>query len=132
MDIGGRLVKIDKISKKITYISPKIDKIIKDNNLNLQVGTMATVENTKPIVDIMVDLLMESIGLKKQTPLFDFIITNKSISIDETIKNVSFSGGVADYIYYDGEIKDYFEYGDLGILLGQAIKIVNTLKSKCS
>ncbi len=89
---------------------------------------MATVENTKPIVDIMVDLLMESIGLKKQTPLFDFIITNKSISIDENIKNVSFSGGVADYIYYDGEIKDYFEYGDLGILLGQAIKIVNTLK----
>ena len=106
MDIGGRLVKIDKISKKITYISPKIDKIIKDNNLNLQVGTMATVENTKPIVDIMVDLLMESIGLKKQTPLFDFIITNKSISIDENIKNVSFSGGVADYIYYDGEIKE--------------------------
>ncbi|MGO0807076.1 ethanolamine ammonia-lyase reactivating factor EutA, partial [Clostridioides difficile] len=42
---------------------------------------------------IMVDLLMESIGLKKQTPLFDFIITNKSISIDENIKNVSFSGG---------------------------------------
>ena len=67
---------------------------------------MATVENTKPIVDIMVDLLMESIGLKKQTPLFDFIITNKSISIDENIKNVSFSGGVADYIYYDGEIKE--------------------------
>ncbi|MDU5153056.1 undecaprenyl phosphate translocase family protein, partial [Clostridium sp.] len=128
LDIGGRLVKIDKISKKITYISPKIDKIIKDNNLNLQVGTMATVENTKPIVDIMVDLLMESIGLRKQTPLFDFIITNKSISIDENIKNVSFSGGVADYIYYDGEIKDYFEYGDLGILLGQAIKNCEYLK----
>lgn len=128
LDIGGRLVKIDKISKKITYISPKIDKIIKDNNLNLQVGTMATVENTKPIVDIMVDLLMESIGLKKQTPLFDFIITNKSISIDENIKNVSFSGGVADYIYYDGEIKDYFEYGDLGILLGQTIKNCEYLK----
>lgn len=128
MDIGGRLIKIDKISKKITYISPKIDKIIKDNNLNLQVGTIATIENTKPIVDIMVDLLMESIGLKKQTPLFDFIITNKSISVDENIKNVSFSGGVADYIYYDGEIKDYFEYGDLGILLGQAIKNCKYLK----
>lgn len=128
LDIGGRLIKIDKISKKITYISPKIDKIIKDNNLNLQVGTIATIENTKPIVDIMVDLLMESIGLKKQTPLFDFIITNKSISVDENIKNVSFSGGVADYIYYDGEIKDYFEYGDLGILLGQAIKNCKYLK----
>ncbi|KPI49833.1 ethanolamine ammonia-lyase reactivating factor EutA [Clostridioides difficile] len=128
LDIGGRLIKVDKISKEITYISPKINEIIKDNNLNLQVGTVATMENTKPIVNIMVDLLMESIGLKTQTPLFDFIITNKSINIDEDIKNVSFSGGVADYIYYDGEIKDYFEYGDLGILLGQAIKNCEYLK----
>lgn len=128
LDIGGRLIKVDKISKEITYISPKINEIIKDNNLNLKVGTVATIENTKSIVNIMVDLLMESIGLKAQTPLFDFIITNKSINIDEDIKNVSFSGGVADYIYYDGEIKDYFEYGDLGILLGQAIKNCKYLK----
>lgn len=34
LDIGGRFVKIDKISKKIIYILFKIDKIIKDNNLN--------------------------------------------------------------------------------------------------
>lgn len=128
LDIGGRLIKIDKISKKITYISPKIEKIIKDNNLNLQIGTVATIENTKPVVDIMVDLLMESIGLKPQTELFDFIITNKNIKLDEEVKNISFSGGVADYIYYDGEIKDYFEYGDLGILLGQAIKNCEALK----
>lgn len=128
LDIGGRLIKIDKISKKITYISPKIEKIIKDNNLNLQIGTVATIENTKPVVDIMVDLLMESVGLKSQTELFDFIITNKNIKLDEEVKNISFSGGVADYIYYDGEIKDYFEYGDLGILLGQAIKNCEALK----
>ena len=38
MDIGGRLVKIDKISKKITYISPKIDKIIKLNDLAAERG----------------------------------------------------------------------------------------------
>ena len=128
LDIGGRLIKIDKISKKITYISPKIEKIIKDNNLNLQIGTVATIENTKPVVDIMVDLLMESVGLKPQTELFDFIITNKNIKLDEEVKNISFSGGVADYIYYDGEIKDYFESGDLGILLGQAIKNCEALK----
>ena len=89
---------------------------------------MATIENTKPVVDIMVDLLMESVGLKPQTELFDFIITNKNIKLDEEVKNISFSGGVADYIYYDGEIKDYFEYGDLGILLGQAIKNCEALK----
>ncbi|MCR8743966.1 ethanolamine ammonia-lyase reactivating factor EutA [Romboutsia lituseburensis] len=128
LDIGGRLIKVDKISKKITYISPKIEKIIKENNINLRVGTTATIENTKPIIDIMVDLIAESIGLKPKTPLFDFIMTNKSIKLNEKIENVSFSGGVADYIYYDGEIKDYFEYGDLGILLGQAIRNSKYLK----
>ena len=29
---------------------------------------------------------------------------------------------VADYIYYEGEIEDYFKYGDIGIILGQAIR----------
>lgn len=57
LDIGGRLIKLDKITKEITYISPKIEKIIKDNNLGLKVGTKGTVENIKPVVDIMVRLL---------------------------------------------------------------------------
>ncbi len=102
LDIGGRLIKIDKTSKKITYISPKIEKIIKDKNLNLQIGTIATIENTKPIIDEMVDLLLQSIGLKEKDNLFDFIVTNKSIKLENEMKNVSFSGGVADYIYFDG------------------------------
>ena len=38
------------------------------------------------------------------------------------IECISFSGGVADYVYYEGEIDDYFKFGDIGILLGQAIK----------
>ncbi|MCC3866616.1 ethanolamine ammonia-lyase reactivating factor EutA [Terrisporobacter mayombei] len=136
LDIGGRLIKIDKETKKITYISSKIQKIIEDKNINLKIGTVATIENTKPIVDIMTDLIFESIGLKEKTPLFNFIVTNKSIKLNEGIKNISFSGGVADFVYYDGEINDYFEYGDLGILLGQSIKNskytnkINIIKSK--
>ncbi|MDK2564063.1 ethanolamine ammonia-lyase reactivating factor EutA [Romboutsia sedimentorum] len=128
LDIGGRLIKVDKSSKKITYISPKIEKIINDKNLNLQIGTIATIKNTKPIIDMMVDLLIQSIGLKEKGNLFDFIVTNKSIKLNDEIKNVSFSGGVADYVYFDGVIDDYFKYGDLGVLLGQAIKNCEALK----
>ncbi len=128
LDIGGRLIKVDKSSKKITYISPKIEKIISEKNLNLQIGSIANVQNTKPIVDMMVDWLIQSIGLKKKDNLFDFIVTNKSIKLEDEIKNVSFSGGVADYVYFDGVIDDYFKYGDLGILLGQAIKNCDELK----
>lgn len=128
LDIGGRLIKIDKLSKQITYISPKIEKIIRDYHLGIQVGDIATIENTKEIVDIMADLILQSVGIKDPTKLFDFITTNKSIKLTEEINNISFSGGVADYIYYDGEINNYFEYGDLGILLGQAIKNCEELK----
>ncbi|MBO3443124.1 ethanolamine ammonia-lyase reactivating factor EutA [Clostridium sp. CCUG 7971] len=122
LDIGGRLIKIDKSTRKITYISPKIERIIKDNKFNLSLGSIATLENISPIVDIMVDLLLESVGLRNQSELFDYIVTNKNIKLDEPIKCISFSGGVADYVYYDGEIDDYFKYGDIGVLLGQAIK----------
>lgn len=122
LDIGGRLIKIDKSTRKIIYISPKIERIIKDNNFNLSVGSIATLENISPIVDIMVDLLLESVGLRNQSELFDYIVTNKNIKLDEPIKCISFSGGVADYVYYDGEIDDCFKYGDIGVLLGQAIK----------
>lgn len=122
LDIGGRLIKIDKDTRKITYISPKIETIIKNNNFNLSVGSIATLENISPIVDIMVNLLLESVGLRNKSELFDYIVTNKNIKLDESVKCISFSGGVADYVYYDGEIDDYFKYGDIGVLLGQAIK----------
>ena len=36
---------------------------------------------------------MQSVGVKSQTSLFDYIVTNKSIKLDEEIKNISFSGG---------------------------------------
>lgn len=122
LDIGGRLIKIDKDTKQIIYISPKIEEVIKNNKFNLSVGTIATVETITPVINIMVELLLESIGIKQQSELFNYIVTNKNIKIDECIKCISFSGGVADYIYYDGDIDDYFKYGDIGILLGQAIK----------
>ncbi|MGL4344069.1 MAG: ethanolamine ammonia-lyase reactivating factor EutA [Cellulosilyticaceae bacterium] len=122
LDIGGRLIKIDRDTNKITYISPKIAQIIREKNLGLDVGTVATVANIMPVVDIMVSLLEQSVGLRPKGEFFDLIITNKSIGLDEPIQCISFSGGVADYIYYDGPIDDYFKYGDIGILLGQAIK----------
>lgn len=126
LDIGGRLIKIDIVSKQITYISPKIDTLIKKYHLNLEIGTVATIDNLKPIIDLMVKALMQSVGLKPADEDFNLIITNKNIKLGHPMECISFSGGVADYIYYDetesGTITDYFKFGDIGILLGQAIR----------
>ena len=133
LDIGGRLIKIDVISKQITYISPKIDTLIKKYDLNLEIGTVATINNLKPIIDLMVKALMQSVGLEPANEDFNLIITNKNIKLEHSIECISFSGGVADYIYYDeaesGVITDYFKFGDIGILLGQAIRNSNLCRA---
>lgn len=122
LDIGGRLIKIDTSTKKITYISPKIEKIIRENGFDISLGDVATKEKLMPIIEEMVHFLEESVGVREKSSLFDVIVTNKTIGLNKEIKCISFSGGVADYVYYDGPIEDYFKYGDIGILLGEKIK----------
>lgn len=122
LDVGGRLIKVDSTTHQITYIAPKLETLIRENNMGLAIGTKATRENLKPIIDKMVQALEQSVGIKKQDDLLRLIITNKNIELNVPIECISFSGGVADYVYYEGEIDDYFKFGDIGILLGQAIK----------
>ncbi len=126
LDIGGRLIKVDVISKRITYIAPKLETLVKKYHLGLEIGTIATKDNLRPIIDIMVKVLMQSVGLVPIDEDFKLMVTNKSILLDNPMECISFSGGVADYIYYDekerGPIRDYFEYGDIGILLGESIR----------
>lgn len=122
LDIGGRLIKVDTDSHKITYIAPKIEKIIKQENLDIKVGDTTNREALYPIVKIMVNILEQSVNLMARDNNYKLVLTNKGIAEDAPIKFISFSGGVADYIYYEGDIADYFKYGDIGIILGQAIR----------
>ena len=99
---------------------------MKKYHLGLEIGTIATKDNLRPIIDIMVKVLMQSVGLVPIDEDFKLMVTNKSILLDNPMECISFSGGVADYIYYDekerGPIRDYFEYGDIGIILGESIR----------
>ena len=122
LDIGGRLIKVEIGTNKIIYIAPKIQRLIADKNLDIREGYTATREMLGPIIQEMVRLLEESVGISPPTPNLEMIITNKNIELNQEIKCISFSGGVADYVYNDNPIDNYFEFGDIGILLGDAIK----------
>jgi ethanolamine utilization protein EutA len=122
LDIGGRLIKVDPETKKITYIADKIKKFIQSENIPLEIGMAVEEEDLRPVIKGMVRFLEMSVGLLPQDSHFGDIVTNKSIQVLEPIENISFSGGVADYIYKEEEETDYFKYGDIGILLGRAIK----------
>ncbi|WP_167958769.1 ethanolamine ammonia-lyase reactivating factor EutA [Anaerosporobacter faecicola] len=122
LDIGGRLIKIDPETHKITYFSKKVERLIQKHGLGIHLGMIATKENLQPIIALMVKGIKQSVGLAPIDDDFDIMITNKSIAQGHQIDHICFSGGVADYVYHDRAGKDYFAYGDMGILLGEAIR----------
>ncbi|MEV3072795.1 ethanolamine ammonia-lyase reactivating factor EutA [Paenibacillus larvae] len=120
LDIGGRLIKVDRVTKEITYIAPKIKQLVERRVLHLELGQRVTPADLAPVIEEMVKLLEESVGIRSPGDFYDVIITNKGLKPDRSISCISFSGGVADYIYQEAP-GDVFEYGDIGILLGRAI-----------
>ncbi|MGY3779507.1 ethanolamine ammonia-lyase reactivating factor EutA [Isobaculum melis] len=120
LDIGGRLIKVEPKTKKITYIAPKIQEIINKKGLAIQLNQPTSVEQLQPIIQEMVHLLENSVGLGMQSQFYQYIITNKGLRLGQCIKGISFSGGVADCIAKELP-EDPFKYGDIGLLLGQGI-----------
>ena len=119
-DIGGRLIRIDKKTEKIVYISPKLEKIIEKEKYPVHVGMKASPENLKPVISVLVRALEESVGIGQMCENTEILITNKSLKQNQEIECLSFSGGVADCIFNDYS-EDIFKYGDIGVLLGRAI-----------
>lgn len=120
LDIGGRLIKINKQTKRIEYISEKIRDLIQRNGWKIEVGQTATKELLQPVVEEMVHLLEVSVGIQPKSVNFEKIITNKSIKEVDTITHISFTGGVAEAVYHP-VTDDVFRYGDIGLMLGSAI-----------
>ncbi len=122
LDIGGRLLKIDNASGRITYIMPKIRRLIEAHGLAIDVGDDASAEKLLPLAQLMAEMLCRSVGLLPANEESLYLETNKGLRQTKDITHISFSGGVADYIYMEHTTDDWFRYGDIGILLAHAIK----------
>ncbi len=120
LDIGGRLIKIE--NKKISYIYGKIKELAKTNGIDLNVGDEVNIETLKRVCDLMAQELKASLHLGLESEYHHNLYTNEGKGLDKTIKidALTFSGGVANYVYEPAE-QDVFKYGDVGILLGASI-----------
>ena len=121
LDIGGRLIKVDK--GRVTYLFPKIQALAKSHGIDLKVGDPAEEQKLRQICALMADQLAQSLHLKKMDGDHAGLYTNdgKPLPAQPEIRAITFSGGVADCVYQQME-DDYFRYGDIGVLLGQAIR----------
>jgi ethanolamine utilization protein EutA len=121
LDIGGRLIRID--NRRITYIYDKIHKLARDNGIRVEVGDPADPVKLTAICRLMADQLAQAVNLQPRGAGHREIYTNAGTPLPENfpVRAVTFSGGVADCIY-SAEEEDVFRYGDIGVLLGNAIK----------
>jgi len=121
-DIGGRLIKIDPQTQRISYIAPKLQTIIAEQGLQLAVGETVHRADLDRLIQEMVSVLEQSVGIDNHSPYYELLQTNHGLKLNYDLHCVSFSGGVADGIYLETTSADDFRYGDIGILLGRALR----------
>ena len=135
LDVGGRLVKVDRETGRVTYVSPSLRRWAAGASPRPTgdsppfhaavpcpvpaVGERVTPESLAPLVQTMVTALEQAAGLSPGRDLLDAFRTAGTDWDPEGAPVVSFSGGVADCIY--APPADWLAYGDIGVLLGRAI-----------
>ena len=120
-DIGGRLIKLDP-QRRITYISPRMEVIARDCKISLKVGDRIQEEDIQILTKRMAQVLVQAMALEPKEALCSAMETAGSspLELQAPVKYISFSGGVADYIYHAGG--DLYRYGDIGVFLADAIR----------
>ena len=121
LDVGGRLIKV--ADGKLTYIYPKIQELAQKHGISIRVGDRADADQLMNVCRLMADQLAQALHLKQKDSDHDGLYTNDGKALPDTpqIAGVTYSGGVADCVYSvnDGDV---FRYGDVGVLLGRAIR----------
>ena len=116
LNVGGRLLKFDKAGV-LTYISPVLTGIC-----GAKVGDTVKQEQVEALADTLVQALEMAAGLREPGQLLDHFRTEEAgVLWTPPLGPVvlSFSGGVADCI---GQTYPPLEFGDMGPVLGQAIR----------
>jgi len=122
LDIGGRLIRVDSARRTITYVADKIAKLCASKGIAIRVGAPADLSLLRQVARAMCELLEMSLGLTPKSSFYPEILTEPGhdVLLPKTPAHLMFSGGVADCVL---ETKpDPFVYGDLGVLLGDAIR----------
>lgn len=125
LDIGGRLIRLNSHGA-VEYASPSIAALAKDMGLEILPGQKLKRETAEGICRRMAQVLLEAVGAIPATKGLELVVSRKGKALrnDCAIQRISFTGGVADYIYKDSEGEDIWRYGDIGILLGREIRRV--------
>lgn len=126
INIGGRLIEVDRISCEVMYIAEPARKIIDYFEIPVRVGEKVPEQHLESVVRHMAGILDEVIGREGLSRISRELLMTSPLKSGYSIDSVMFSGGVARYIYDDvslrGRYFNIFLHGDTGPVLAGAIK----------
>ena len=117
LDIGGRLIRVK--DGRVIYMAPKLQWLCDRLEIDLAEGGTAEPEKLRRLTAAMAELLAEAVHLAPEAVELSYMQTNHLLADSTPPDIVMFSGGVAACF---GEEENLFRYGDIGILLAQAIR----------
>ena len=120
VDIGGRQIRVDR-DWRVTFCGPSAQAVAAAEGISLAAGEQTTPEALRTVCRSMARLLLELIE-GRSSPLLERLRTPGSSLYQppNPPQAVFFSGGVADCM--DQTAGEALRYGDVGVLLGQAIR----------
>lgn len=128
LDIGGRLICMDS-QGMITKVSPAAAVMAQAAGVSVHIGDRGDEKALSAVTRQMAAALNVYLGVGTDTSAggkADAILRqiktpgSSDFPVPEKVQAVFFSGGVADLIYH--ESADTWAYGDIGVLLGRAIR----------
>ncbi|MBV7271327.1 ethanolamine ammonia-lyase reactivating factor EutA [Clostridium sp. PL3] len=122
VNVGGRLIEIDKRSEIVTYISKPAQMFIDNYGLEIILEKKINKSELTSFCDRMVDFVdMVALGEELPYALKEILMVSK-IKNGNNYDGVMFSGGVAEYIYKDKDMDSDFEFSDIGKFLAKSFK----------
>ena len=121
LDIGGRLIKV--AGGQVTYVYPKLQALANRHGIQISAGSRADPDTLYQICRLMAAQLAQALHLSPMDSEHKGLYTNngKTLPAQPAVQAITFSGGVADCVYQETQ-GDVFRYGDIGVLLGRAIR----------
>lgn len=122
LDIGGRQIKLDSITKKVIYIAPKTQKLCTYLGIKIGVGENISPSDIEELCKAYTSILAQALGIIPKTDLVSMMLTDHELTSIHDLSYVIISGGVAESVYDDLSLTDPFIYNDIGLIFGDIIK----------
>ncbi|MDR2785980.1 MAG: ethanolamine ammonia-lyase reactivating factor EutA [Treponema sp.] len=122
LDIGGRQIILDPRTLIPAYVAEKVKIFCGRAGLAIAEGKAAAMRDIEALCGRLAGIMAQSLGLVPRTEDLELFITAHPLRSAWEFRGLTCSGGVADFVYNDYDPRNPCPYGDIGAILGHAIR----------